>query len=150
MARTQGVLNGTDLLIYVNSIVISYATTGKISFTADMRDTTNKDSGGWKSILPGLKSWGVEGSGFVTLGDIEPQIEDYNLSFLFGLIADKTRVTLKFKTANTADYYFQGYAYLTSVSADAPNEANTTYSMSFAGDGELHLYDPGGIHGPIT
>jgi hypothetical protein len=55
------------------------------------------------------------------------------------LITAKTRVAIKFRTANTDDFYYYGYAYLTSVNADAPNQGNVTYSGSFTGDGALSL-----------
>lgn len=114
-----------------------------------MRDITNKDSAGWKAVLPGLKSWTCEGAGLVVMDENnEGGAATYGLAHLYSLIANKTRVTLKFKSTNTDDWYFQGYAYLSQASQDAPNEGNTTYSMSFTGDGALTLYDPAGTYGP--
>jgi len=97
------------------------------------RDTSNKDTSGWETSLPAIRSWTMEVSGLVALDTA------YNLAYLLNLIINRTSVSLKFKTANASDYYMQGSGYLTSVSTDAGNEANVTYSGSFKGTGALSI-----------
>lgn len=135
MAVTAGIINGTDLCIYVGStpVKIAYSQTAKLSLNMDMRDTTNKDTSGWKTVLPGLQSWTMETNGLVALDTA------YNLAYLMNLVLNKTSVAVKFKTANASDFYFSGTAYLTSVSVESSNQANVTYSVSFVGTGALAL-----------
>lgn len=142
MAATAGILNGTDLCVYNGALKIAYSQTCKLNLSLDMRDTSNKDTIGWKKVLPGMKNWSAEVSGLVAL-DV-----NYNYSYLMNLILNSTSVAVKFKTANSDDYYYSGAAYLQTVSIDAGNQANVTYSATFVGDGALAVTAGGG--GPIT
>ena len=99
----------------------------------DLRDTTNKDTAGWKTVLPGLQSWTMETSGLVTFSI------NYNYGYLMALVLNKTLVTLNFKTANAGDFYYSGTGYLQNISVDSANQANVTYSASFVGTGALIL-----------
>lgn len=137
MAATAGIINGTDFLVYDATNVITHSQTCSLNLSLNLRDTSSKATAGWKAVLPGQRSWTIETSGMVALD------ASYNLAYLHGLIDNKTRVAIKFKTANVDNVYFEGYAYLTSVSMEAPLEANTTYSASFIGDGALDYVRPG-------
>lgn len=133
MAATAGIINGTDLLVYDGTHVIAHSTSCSLALNQEMRDASTKASSGWKAVLPGQRSWSIEVQGLVALD------ASYNLAYLIALINNKTRVALKWKTANVDDFYYSGYGYLTSVNADAPNQGNTTYTGSFTGDGALSL-----------
>jgi len=133
MPATTGVLNGTDLCVYSSSNKIAYSQSCKLSLNMNLRDTSNKDSSGWETSLPGNRGWTIEVSGLIALDTA------YNLAYLTNLIINRTQVTLNFKTANVSDYYYSGTAYLTSINADAPTEGNVTYSASFKGTGALAL-----------
>lgn len=133
MPATAGILNGTDLLVYDNTNKIAYSQSCKLSLNMNLRNTSNKDSSGWETNLTGEKSWSVEVSGLIALDTA------YNLAYLMNLILNGTSITLKFKTANSSDYYYSGSAYLTSCSVEASNQANATYSASFKGTGALAL-----------
>jgi len=130
---TVGIINGTDLVIYDTTNKIAYSQSCKLSLQLDLRDTTTKDSSGWKTVLPGLQSWTMETSGLVSF------TSTYNHGYLMDLVLSKTLVTLRFKTANVGDYYYTGTGYLQNVSVDSPNQANVSYSASFVGTGELAL-----------
>jgi len=133
MAVTADVINGTDLLLYDNTHPFAGSTTCSMQVSNDMRDTTNKDSAGWKTVLPGGRSWTISCEGLVSFD------QTYNYVYLLNFIINKTRIALKFKTSNASDTYFSGYAYLTSISMDAGNNANTTFSAQFQGDGALTI-----------
>jgi predicted secreted protein len=137
MAQTAGIFNGTDFLVYDATNPITHSTTCSLSLSQNLRDTSSKSTAGWKAVLPAQRSWTIETSGMIALD------ATYNLAYLQGLIDNQTRVAVKFKTANVDNEYWEGYAYLTSVSVDAPLEANTTYSASFIGDGALDYVKPG-------
>jgi predicted secreted protein len=131
MAVTAGIINGTDLLVYSGANVIAHSTTCSMSVSQDMRDASTKASAGWKAVLPGQRSWQIETQGLIAFD------ANYNLAYLLSLITAKTRVHLYWRTANTDNFYYHGFAYLTSISAEAPNQGNATYSASFIGDGIL-------------
>lgn len=133
MPATAGILNGTDLCVYSGANKIAYSDSCKLSLNMSMRDTSNKDSAGWETCLPGNRGWTIEASGLVALDTL------YNLAYLMNLIINKTSVSLKFKTANDSDYYFEGSGYVTSIGIDAGTEQNVKYSISFKGTGALAL-----------
>jgi TP901-1 family phage major tail protein len=134
-APTTGVINGTDLLVYIDAThTIGYSTTCSLALNADMRDTSNKDSAGWKAVLPGMKNWTVSCDALVIMTK-----STYNLSYMMGLIVNKTLVNLQFATANAGDVIFAGTAYVTSCNLSAANEANATMSISFQGTGALSV-----------
>jgi predicted secreted protein len=133
MPATVGILNGTDLLVYSGANKILYSQSCKLSLNMNLRDTSNKDTSGWATSLTGQKDWSVEVSGLVALD------ATYNYGYLMSLILAGTSITLNFKTANAGDFYYSGSAYLQTISVDAPNQGNTTYSASFKGTGVLTL-----------
>lgn len=137
-SRTSGVLNGTDLALYNNTYLIGTSTTCSLSVSADMRDTSNKDSAGWKAVLVGQKSWTVSVEGLVA------HSVSYNYAYLFGLWTNKTAVSVVLKSVSNAagDYYWSGSGYITSLSMNAANEQNITYSLSIQGTGALTQTDP--------
>ena len=137
-SRTTNVINGTDLLLYIDATnVIGHSTTCSLTLNADMRDVSNKDSVGWKAVLPGMKNWTCQAEGLTVFADT------YNMKYLMSLIINKTVVAIKFTTLNTTgDYSWTGNAYVTSVNVSASNEANSTFSVSFQGTGALTINDP--------
>ena len=45
---TNGVINGTMFGVYAGGTKIAYATSASISMNHNLRDTSTKDSGGWR------------------------------------------------------------------------------------------------------
>lgn len=137
-ARTTNVINGTDLLLFIDAThVIGHSTTCSMTLSADMRDVSNKDSAGWKAVLPGQKNWTAQAEGLTVFSDT------YNLKYMMDLIVNKTPVSLKLTTPNpTGDYTWAGSAYVTSVNMNGANEANSTFSVSFQGTAALTITDP--------
>ncbi len=147
MAVTAGILNGTEITVFDDTHAILHATDCTVQISQSGRDASTKASSGWKASLPGQRSWTVSQNGLIAL-DVS-----YNLAYLFNLIVSRTLVTLYIKTANAADYYLGGTAYLTSAQMTAPNNNNVTYSCSFEGTGILSVITPGsgsGSQGGIT
>jgi predicted secreted protein len=57
--------NGTDIIIMVNGERFAAATANEFNLTTALRDTTNKDSGHWKSQEYALKECTMNGTGLV-------------------------------------------------------------------------------------
>ena len=129
---TTGNINGTNILIYVNGTAIGCATSGSISMNTSTIDVTCKDSSGWTEILAGLRDWSLDGEGLTQFD------ATYGFNDLVSVWKNRTKVTVRFSTNVTGDEYFEGQAYLTALSEDAPNEDVTTYSYTFSGTGELN------------
>jgi TP901-1 family phage major tail protein len=139
-ARSTGVINGTDLGVYLGGspALIAAATSCTINLNRDMRDTSNKDSAGWKKVLPAQKSWTVSVEGlFIPAGT-----NNYYTLYTALIAGTALTVTWKVGTNTTGDIAYSGTAYLTSLSKSAPNEGNVTFSANFQGDGAITPTDP--------
>ena len=139
MAASTSVMNATDVLVSISTdggstyTVVGKATSAGLSVTMDTRDTSTKDSSGWRELLEGQKSWSLTCDGLVC----------YNISGketasdLYGYLSARTALTVKFGSAGTGEKVYSGTAYITSLSQDAGVEENVTFSASFEGSSTL-------------
>lgn len=54
------------LQLFLNEVIVAFATSSKLTISTDARDTSSKMSGGWKEVLAGMKSYTVSHDGLVT------------------------------------------------------------------------------------
>lgn len=134
MAQTAGKINGTDFLLYVNDTAIGGTTSHTLDLGMDTRETSNKDDNGWRTLKEGMRNWSASGDGFFAFD------ATYGYNDLFALVTNRTYVKVRLSTDTAGNTFFQGYGYLTNLSADTPNEDNTTYSFTFEGSGPLTKY----------
>jgi len=138
---TNGVINGTKFGVYAAGTKIGYATSASISMNHNLRDTSTKDSSGWREQMEGQRDWEVSVEGMVIFVDNSGgAISDLTVNELYSTYmegANRTSFELKFSTEVTGDIYWHGTAWLTSLSADTPNEDSSTWSGSFSGTGAL-------------
>ena len=109
---------------------VAFSTSASFSVSRELRDKTNKDSLGFAEHLPGLKSFEMS----------TDALQDFNadLDFeeFFNDIGTTTPVIIRFAqrdTGGSSDLYYEGSAFITTVSMDAGVEENATYSASFTG-----------------
>jgi predicted secreted protein len=138
---TTGVFNGTSLVVLVGSEVVAHATSCSLSLSADLPDSTDKQSGGWTNHIAGVKSWSLTTDGLATV-DPAATASYFTTGELMSAIHDKTLVTVKFTTVSgttpvPGDLYWSGTAYIDSMDITADMESPVTYSVSFTGVGEL-------------
>ena len=105
---------------------IAHSTSASVSFNMDLRDTTTKDSGGYQNNLGGLKSFELSTDALFDL------TADLDFQEFFNDLKNRTLVTVRF-AERTSGRYYQGTAFVTSLSMDAGVEENTTYSVTFTG-----------------
>ena len=116
---TTGIVNGTLFILYVSTDAgssynaVGSSTSASLSLNMDTRETTNKGSAGWRTLLESTRSWTAD------------------------IITNRTKCKVKFSTELNGDTYWYGDAYLTSMSMDAPLEDSSTISLSFEGTGIL-------------
>ena len=135
---TSGVINGTKFAVYAAGVKIAYATSASISMNHNLRDTSTKDSGGWKDQLEGQRDWEVSVEGMLIFTDAAGAISGLTMDELYSTyIANRDVFTLTFNTAVTGDLGWSGQAFMTSLSADTPNEDSSTWSGTFSGTGAL-------------
>lgn len=139
MAGPHGILNGTEIKIYVNGTLVAYATSGSLSVSMDTRETTGLYSQAWKTIVEGDRSWSVDLDGMYaweTDGGASPK----NADWLFkNHLKSRTIFSIVFGTRDnqSGDVKYSGQAFLTSLSMSGGIEDSATFSASFEGNGEL-------------
>ncbi len=101
---------------------------GSLSRKADTLDASNKDSGGWKSTLQGMKEWSIE-------LDTILMANDDGLSALDQAFLDSQLVQLKFEYPDKS--YVTGWASITEMSMEAPHDDVASYKGTLSGVGPL-------------
>jgi hypothetical protein len=134
MAETTGVINGSDLRIFLSStddseVLIDNLTDCSISVTTDLRDTTTKNNNGYRAMLPGLKSATIN---FTALYASDAT-NGYNE--LIGYQLADTKIFLLFThapdgTENAGDERFDVSGYITSLELSGGTEDNGTYTCT--------------------
>ena len=136
---TTGIFNGTNLVVLVGAEVIAHSTSCSLSVSADLPDSTTKQSGGWAEEIAGLRSWSLTTDGLAT---VEPTGTSYVVGDIVSALNGRTAVTVKFTTANgstviAGDLVWSGSAFVESLDITADMESPVTYSASFTGTGVL-------------
>jgi len=138
-----GLLNGTDLLLKVgstdaNEVVVAFATSCSLELSADEIDQTNKDSGGWKSIIQGTRSWSVSAD---AMYQNEAEASKKAFTDFFANVNARTKVYIELTIANALgsdnNVYYSGEAYVSSLSVNGGTEDQATWSISLTGTGAL-------------
>lgn len=128
---SAGVILGKNVFMYVDNVAIGYAKDGSFNIDTDMAETTNKDSGNFKSQIPVISGGSASVSGLVAL-DATKSIID-----LASLQLAKTIVQLRWSTGVAGDDYFQANAYISKSSVESPMDNVCTYSVDFALTGTI-------------
>jgi len=135
MAQSTGIINASSIRVFLGTtddseVVVDHVTECSISISTDMRDITTKTSGGWREILPGLKSASLSLSGLFA----EDATTNYNQLVDHQIAGDKLYVvftnTGAGSSANAGDEQFDVAGYITSLEQTAGTEDNVTFSMT--------------------
>lgn len=128
---------GKDYLIYLNTGTTEAAPTwtllggqrsGDLNREADEIDASHKTSGGWKSILPGLRSWSIDLETVYLAGDTGAKFLE--AAFLAG-----KQVHVKFEYPDKS--FVTGWGSITECSLSTPHDDVATLKGTISGDGPL-------------
>ena len=135
MAQTTGIINSSSIRVFLGTtddseVALNHVTECSISMSTDMRDITTKTSGGWRELLPGLKSASLSVSGLFA----EDATNGYNQLVDHQIAGDKLFViftnTGAGSSANAGDEQFDVVGYITSLEQTAGVEDNVGFSMT--------------------
>lgn len=138
--RTSGTSTATagkDYLISLNTGVSEAVPTwtllggqrsGDLSRKADSIDASHKTSGGWKSVLPGLREWSIDLESVYLAGNAGAQFLE--AAFLAG-----KQVHVKFEYPDGD--YVTGWGSITECSLSTPHDDVATIKGTISGDGAL-------------
>lgn len=128
---------GKDYLIYLNTGTTEAAPTwtllggqrsGDLNREADEIDASHKTSGGWKSTLPGLRSWSIDLETVYLAGDTGAKFLE--AAFLAG-----EQVHVKFEYPDKS--FVTGWGSITECSLSTPHDDVATLKGTISGDGPL-------------
>jgi hypothetical protein len=120
---SANVTNSSKLKLYDGSTPISLLTDASFSASKEMRDTTNKDSGGNREVCPALFAASFS---FSAMHDFTAT---HGVSELWAKFIAGTVITAKFSTEVTGEKFFSASCYIASMEiSSGGNEENVTYS----------------------
>lgn len=104
-----GIINGSVYLLKIAGTALPDQTEGSISLSMETRDTTSKDSSGFRELLESTRSGSISVSGLVD------EATGQAVSTLMGHFAARTSFAIIFGLDATADNHFTcGTAFVTS------------------------------------
>lgn len=157
MAQKLKKVKGGDMMLFVNSKPLAFATSHTLTIQAETQDTSNKDEGGgkWASNEVKLFSWSGKSENFYCISDTDGKADD-NSSYadVFDLMVAGEAIDAVFaaktETANdisevteTSKVWtpkvpkYSGKVIITNLEVTAQNGEFATYSVDFEGVGEL-------------
>lgn len=144
-------IQGGDLMLFLGTKSIAYATNHTLEISGETQDTSNKDEGGggWSSNEVSILSWTASSDNLYSVDGEGDQFED-----LFDAMVAKTQLNAVFAkksesatdvptggwTASTSGY--RGKVVVTSLTLNAPNGEYATYTAQFQGVGALEKFAP--------
>jgi len=123
------VINGTDLFVFMDDVVVGHATNHTLSMTMATRNTSNKDSGIFDTKDVGRFDVTASCEGLMVYGD--------NFQALMSAMRLRVPVKLEFGEKDgsgdldTSKFYAHGDFIITSFELGAPDQDNATYNVSF-------------------
>lgn len=133
----MAIYNGTAQLLKIGTSgseqTLVQLTNCTMSANADLFDTTSKESGGWKSVMPGLRDVTYSGEGLADFTDASSPAK-YDLTEIFNAYNNRTLLSVKF--TNTISTFTQS-GYISSFEVSGPMEDVATYTIEITGTGAL-------------
>lgn len=143
---TKEVTNGSDLMLFVKSTgdtytSIAYATSCSVELSAETTETTSKDHrGGWTTAVVKKLSWTASSENLYADG----LANGYDL--MYSAFIGKKPIEIYFTVKEgemASDSWtkgsggYKGQVLITSLTANAPDGENATFSVSMTGYGPL-------------
>lgn len=124
-----GAITGQAGNVKIGTTAVAEIDNWKLNISAEMLESTDFDSDGWKEFIAGLKEWSGSFSGNWDMTDTAGQ-----LAMQGGLIAG-TLITLRLDVDGT--HYYSGSAFIKSGGIETPVGGKVTVSFDFQGTGAL-------------
>ena len=126
--------NGDLMVVKVGATQVAELTNVEITGSTNMFETTTKESGGKKEILPGNSEWSIT-------ADVNTnfQSSNWDAADFWAAWKAKTSLTVLVTNGVVGDKEFEGAAYVDNVVYTGPQGDVSTGSISFSGTGDLDI-----------
>lgn len=126
---TVGIIDGHNLRWFIDGTAIAKATSCSISFSADTRESTHKDTtGSWTTNKLGKRSFTGSCEAYLAEGE---QIET-----LFSALDAGTVLDMEYTTGVLGDKYWDCQVVVTGIEVTSDNDEDVTFSATFTGTGQ--------------
>lgn len=127
-----GIINGSVYLLKIGGTALPDQTEGSISLSMETRDTTSKDSSGFRELLESTRSGSISVSGLVD------EATGSAVNTLMTHFAARSSFAIIFGLDDTVDNHFTcSTAFVTSIEASGGTEDNVTYSATIELSGAI-------------
>ena len=125
--------------VTIDSSTVACATDFSLSVSKDMIEIACLDSEGAKENVPDMYSWSVSGSGMVfrTVGATAGSYSVFDMAD--SLLTTDASVAVAIVPDVSANKYFSGAGYFTSISMEGGVGAPVSYSFEITGSGPLSI-----------
>ncbi|MCD7721705.1 MAG: phage tail protein [Prevotellaceae bacterium] len=128
MATASKYLKGQDVAVYLEGTKIAESTSCTISYSMDTEDVSSKDDSDYyfQNNSPTMLGWTIQNDSFFTSTD---DFKTLGTAWL-----GRGKIEVQAKDANEV-VNLHGYAFITSLSVDAPVDGYAKVSMTLEGTG---------------
>lgn len=141
----ENVIFGTDLMLFRHNsekaTALGAATSCKLDVSVATLETSSKDSGKWAEKKAGKLSWTASSENLCIFGEYrqlyEIMITREPIEIEFSTVANASVDGVPVGGWTTKADGLKGKAIITSLSLNAPDGENATYSVTFEGAGAL-------------
>jgi len=137
------IIKGRELMLFdgTNSHSFAYATNHTLTLTSELATISSKDHGMWDGGEVQRFTWEISAENLYTEGDFETMFDHWTagdkITVKFGLKSEDldgiVGETNEFWTLDASKVYYQGDVIITSLTANANNGDNATYSVTLRG-----------------
>lgn len=154
MAQSSNIVKGQELMLFQNNKSIAFATSHTLTITGNTTDISSKDHGFFTASALTSITWEISAENLYTdtafndyfnamVNTRQPidvvfghYSDDASLA-ISGIVGDGDSAGQESWTAPTSGVYYSGQAYITSLTANAANGDNATFSVTLSGVGKL-------------
>lgn len=145
----NNIIKGRDLMLFnSDGHSFAYATNHTLTITAETSDISSKDHGVWSASEVSRYSWEISSENLYTTEDYDSlftsMLAGTPLTIRFGLKATPADPTMTPADGNLAlpywtsqNSFYEGKVIITSLTANAANGENATYSLTLTGVGSI-------------
>jgi len=131
----MALINATSFLLLKDTTVVGHSKSTSFNINVDLPESTNKDSGGWKEVIPGVKS-----------GTVSCEcLTDYNDTLSFEDLTDmmilKQKAVFYFKDPVNTKLVLRGEGFIQSIDETAEFENATSFNLEINLTGVFSITD---------
>lgn len=150
MANSNTIVKGQELMLFQNGESIAFATSHTLTVTGNTTDISSKDHGFFAASALTSITWEISSENLYTDNAYNKLFDAMvnkrePITVVFGHYSDDVSLAIagiadsatESWTAPTTTVYYEGKAYITSLTANAANGDNATFSITLSGVGKL-------------